>query len=107
MGSGLRCLRSSKRSCTDVHMKRYTVAQVRQQLANALDIAERGEPVSIERRGVTFELRRRVETRSSARSPKLFDVLDPSILEDDWHWSSPGEAMTLVMRPRRAKKKRG
>ena len=36
----------------NVHeMKRYTVAQVRERLASALDEVERGVPVVIERRG--------------------------------------------------------
>ena len=49
----------------NVRMKRYTVAQVRERLSEALDSAEAGKPVVIERRGVRF----RLEAARPARLP--------------------------------------
>jgi antitoxin (DNA-binding transcriptional repressor) of toxin-antitoxin stability system len=82
----------------NVHVKRYTVAQVRQRLAEALDLAEGGEPVVIERRGVQFRLTAvRSRRRTSRRS--LIEILDPAVMEGRWTWSwQPGG---LRFRPRR------
>jgi len=47
-------------------MKRYTVALVRERLAEALDEAERGEPLFIERKGIRVKLS--LDTRSRGGS---------------------------------------
>lgn len=69
--------------CTS--MKRYTVAQVREQLASALDDAERGEPIIIERRGVRFLLSVEKEARVRARQPR-FETIDPAVANGQWTW---------------------
>jgi hypothetical protein len=96
-------------SCTSVHMKTYSVANVRKQLAKALDLAESGESVAIERRGVLFELKRRDAHAASGRGRKLVDILDDVIADGDWHWTAPGPKMTMkkgaTRSPRKARRK--
>ena len=72
--------------------KRYTVAHVRERLSDALDEAERGEAVLIERRGVTYELRRAPVPAPRARRRKpMMEILDPAVAEGQWTWEwSPG-----------------
>jgi hypothetical protein len=74
-------------------MKSYLVSAVRERLSEALDEAERGIPVFIERKGVRYRLT--VEptagTRRSRRKPRI-EVLDPAILEGQWTWDwTPGQ----------------
>jgi antitoxin (DNA-binding transcriptional repressor) of toxin-antitoxin stability system len=68
--------------------KRYTVAQVRERLSDALDEAEKGVPVIIERRGVRFQL---VRADAKARRPRQraprIEVLDPTVVEGQWTWA--------------------
>lgn len=53
----------------------------RERLAEALDEAERGTPVAIERRGIRYRLTRELpKRRRSVRAPRL-DVLDQSVAE--------------------------
>jgi hypothetical protein len=67
-------------------MKRYTVAMVRERLADALDEAERGVPVCIERRGVRYrlEVERTKPRRKTQRA--LLTVLDKSLEDGQWTW---------------------
>lgn len=67
-------------------MKKYSVATVRERLSEALDQAEQGTPVFIERRGVTYELTVRKSRRKAAAKPQI-EVLDPSIVKSgNWAW---------------------
>ena len=69
-------------------MKKYSVAMVRERLSEALDQAEQGTPVFIERRGVTYELivRKPVHRKRKAAKPQI-EVLDPSIVKSgNWTW---------------------
>ena len=67
-------------------MKRYTVAMVRERLADALDEAERGVPVIIERRGVRYRLEvERTKPRRRAHRA-LLTVLDKSLEDGQWTW---------------------
>jgi antitoxin (DNA-binding transcriptional repressor) of toxin-antitoxin stability system len=68
-------------------MKRYTVAGLRERLAKALDEAEQGVPVIIERRGVRYRLV--VESADAPRKPRppQIDVLDPTIDGGNWTWT--------------------
>jgi antitoxin (DNA-binding transcriptional repressor) of toxin-antitoxin stability system len=70
-----------------MHMKRYTVAQVRERLAAALDEVERGVPVVIERRGVRYVLA--VEARKSrpARRQSVIETIDPAVADGQWTWT--------------------
>jgi antitoxin (DNA-binding transcriptional repressor) of toxin-antitoxin stability system len=62
---------------------------VRERLSDALDEAERGVPIIIERRGVRYSLSR-VDTeatpRRQRRAPRI-EVLDPAIADGQWTWS--------------------
>lgn len=67
-------------------MKRYTVAMVRERLADALDEAERGVPVLIERRGVRYRLEvERARPRRKTRRT-ILTVLDKSLEDGRWSW---------------------
>ena len=72
-------------------VKKYKVAMVRERLSQALDQAERGEPVFIERNGVTYRLS--VE-RPAARRPRIrrpgMEILDPAVAGGDWTWQPAG-----------------
>jgi hypothetical protein len=76
--------------------KRYTVVQARERLASALDEAERGVPVIIERRGVRYEL-----SLASAPKPRRgrravrIEVLDPAIDAGEWSWSWTSRSLTF------------
>jgi len=82
-------------------MKRYTVAQVRERLASALDEAERGVPVVIERRGVRYVIS--VESRKArpGRRKSIIETIDPAIAAGQWTWSWPTRALRS-QRPNRA-----
>lgn len=85
----------------NVHVKRYTVAQVRERLAEAFDSAERGVPVVIERRGVRFRLEAvRPRRRSSGHKP-LVESLDPAVESGRWSWTWKSGALSFTGRGRR------
>jgi hypothetical protein len=67
-------------------MKRYTVSQVRERLSEALDEAQKGVPVIIERKGVRYRLTvdKRTSTRK-ARQPHI-EILDPAVANGQWTW---------------------
>ena len=69
-------------------MRRYTVAAVRQRLAEALDEADRGVPVTIERRGVRYRLA--VEHMTARRKDRRtrIEILDPAVARGQWTWES-------------------
>jgi hypothetical protein len=81
-------------------MKTYRVGMVRERLAPALDQAERGEPVFIERRNVTYRLS--VEPRKSARrrAQPIIEVLDPVIASGQWTWNWEGGQLRVQTRRR-------
>lgn len=83
-------------------MKRFTVAQLRERLAEALNEAERGVPVAIERRGVRYLLRvERRRSRRRARRP-ILEILDPAVAAGDWLWSWNRNGVQFhARRPRR------
>jgi len=59
---------------------------VRARFAQTLDEAQRGEPVFIERKGVTYRLSVEKPT-TAAHSPKPYiDVLDPAVEARQWTW---------------------
>ena len=85
----------------NVHMKKFTVAMVRERLSDALDSALGGEPVFIERKGVTYRLSvESVKKPRSARKPRL-DVLDPGLLDGQWTWDWKDGEVRFQARKRR------
>lgn len=84
-------------------MKKYGVGFVRERLAEALDYADQGIPVIIERRGVQYRLSVDRPTPPLARTRKPYiEVLDPAIAQGEWAWEwAPGRL--ALKRPRRRK----
>lgn len=83
----------------NVHMKKYPVAVVRERLSEALDRAEQGEPVLIQRRGVTYELRvRRPPARRRKTAPQI-EVVDRALVTSgEWTWDWKDGALTFRAR---------
>lgn len=82
--------------------KRYTVAQVRERLSVALDEAERGDPVIIERRGVRYQLMLAPAAKPRrGKGMSRIEILDPSIDTGQWSWSWSGRALTFRARRKR------
>jgi antitoxin (DNA-binding transcriptional repressor) of toxin-antitoxin stability system len=79
--------------------RRYSVAQVRERLSAALDEAERGEPVIIERHGVRYQLTRvsAQSTRTRPRKPRI-EVLDAAVTDGQWTWDWTPQG--VAFRPR-------
>ena len=72
-------------------MKRYLVSTVRERLADALDEAQRGIPVIIERKGVRYRLTVEKTAPRPTRRQRRIDVLDPSVANAEWTWDwKPG-----------------
>lgn len=67
-------------------MKKYSVSMVRERLSEALDEAERGKPVFIERRGVTYELTVRQAAGRRKKTTPQIDILDRTIVDGNWTW---------------------
>ena len=70
----------------NVHMKKYSVSLVRERLSDALDQAERGEPVFIERRGVTYRLSLEPPATARRRRTPRIEIVDKSIEAGRWTW---------------------
>ena len=79
--------------------KRYTVSHVRERLSDALDEAERGVPVFIERHGKRFQLSLAPETprRTATRKPKI-EVLDAAVAAGLWTWEWTARGVKLRSR---------
>ena len=82
--------------CTS--MKRYTVAQVRERLAAALDEAERGVPVIIERKGVRFLLAVQSSKTRTARRPSIIETLDDAVASGQWTWDWTARGVRMKSR---------
>lgn len=67
-------------------MKRYTVALVRERLAEALDEADKGVPVVIERRGVRYTLAVERPKRKRKGRTRIVTVLDEAVRDGQWTW---------------------
>ena len=66
--------------------KRYTVAAVRQRLAEALDAADKGIPVFIERRGVRYRLSVETAVPRAVAGPPRITIIDPAVEDGQWSW---------------------
>ena len=81
-------------------MGKYSVSMVRERLAEALDDADRGKPVLIERRGVTYELTVRKTPIRKKKATRQFDILDRAIVEGHWTWDwEKGDLRLRTRRP--------
>lgn len=71
-------------------MKHMKVAEARARFGEILDEAEKGTPVTIERRGVVFRLVAEPAAPVMKRQP-LFAQVDSDVLSGQWTWKSgPG-----------------
>jgi antitoxin (DNA-binding transcriptional repressor) of toxin-antitoxin stability system len=86
-------------------MRRYTPAEVRTKLADALDQVEAGSPVVIERRGVRFQIVRVPDRRPKQKTARLLEILDPAVERGEWTWrpGKPGWRFSVPNRARRAR----
>jgi hypothetical protein len=72
-------------------MKRYSVSLVWERLADALDEAERGLTVIIERRGVLYRLSVDVPQKRRRSRPSRIAVIHSAIEQGQWSWTwTPG-----------------
>ena len=67
-------------------MKTYTVAMVRERLAEALDEAQQGQPVFIERRGVTYRISVETPAAPGRMRKRSIEILDPAVERGQWTW---------------------
>jgi hypothetical protein len=83
-------------------MKKYGVGVVRERLAEALDYADQGVPVVIERRGVRYRLSVERPARAKRRSRKPYlEILDPTIATGEWSWDWSGSGVQPTKAGRR------
>ena len=82
-------------------MKTYSVTMVRERLAEALDDAQAGHPVFIERRGVIYRLSVEPRTKTPRSGKRSIEVLDPAIERGSWTWEWPATGKDLRLRTRR------
>ena len=67
-------------------MKRYSVAVVRERLAEALNEVDRGVPVIIERRGVRYRLTREPLQPRKTAAPSVIEHADADVVTGQWSW---------------------
>ena len=86
----------------NVHpMKHYTVAVVRERLAEALNEADHGVPVIIERRGVRYRLTREPQFRARTAAKPAIREVDKGVLSGEWSWDWAPEGLALRPKARR------
>jgi hypothetical protein len=85
----------------NVRMRRYTAAQARSRLADALNQAEAGQPVVIERRGVRFQLTRVSPSPRPHRGRPLLEIVDPAVERGEWTWQLGRTGARFTARRRR------
>ena len=72
-------------------MKRYSVALVRERLAEALNEVDRGVPVIIERRGVRYRVTREPPQRQQTPRKSVIEHTDHQVAAGEWSWEwAPG-----------------
>ena len=79
-------------------MKPLKVAAARARFGEILDEAERGEAITIERRGVRFTLTAEREAPARVSRPALFESVDPEVLAGQWTWKPSKRGLTLSAR---------
>jgi antitoxin (DNA-binding transcriptional repressor) of toxin-antitoxin stability system len=87
-------------------MKKFTVAMVRERLSDALDSALSGEPVFIERKGVTYRLSVEYAKKPRKTRKPMIEVLDPAVLEGQWTWDWVDGQLPFRARSQSASRKR-
>jgi hypothetical protein len=83
-------------------MKRYTVSQARERLADVLDEAERNGSVVIERRDVQYVIRAKRAPRQPRAGRSVIEVLDPAVADGQWQWNWTAKGLRFGRRGRRS-----
>jgi len=83
--------------------KLYTVSQVRARLSDALDEADRGLGVFIERRGARYQLSLAPDQarRPAAKRQPRIDVVDAAVESGQWSWDLTASGLRFRGRKRR------
>jgi antitoxin (DNA-binding transcriptional repressor) of toxin-antitoxin stability system len=82
-------------------MKHMRVAEARARFGEILDEAEKGTPVTIERRGVVFRLVAEPLAPSAPKGKPLFDHVDTSVLSGQWTWTHGEGGLSFSKRGKR------
>jgi hypothetical protein len=82
-------------------MKKYSVALVRERLADALNEVDRGVPVVIERRGVRYRLTREAQPIVKTTRKPVIEQADADVLAGDWSWEWSAGGLQFAPRARR------
>jgi antitoxin (DNA-binding transcriptional repressor) of toxin-antitoxin stability system len=81
-------------------MKRYTVSQARERLADVLDEAERGGSVVIERRNVQYVIQAKRTPARDAPRQSVIETLDPAVDTGQWQWDWTARGVKFIRRRR-------
>jgi hypothetical protein len=84
-------------------MKRYSVAVVRERLAEALNEVDRGVPVIIERRGVRYRLTREPRQARKTSRKSVVEHVDRDVAAGEWSWEWAPGGLQFAPGPRRNK----
>lgn len=80
------------------HMK---VAEARARFGEMLDEAEKGTPVFIERRGVTFRLVAEPAAGPKGKPAPLFEFVHDDVESGQWTWTSGRKGLAFAARRKR------
>jgi hypothetical protein len=83
-------------------MKRYTVSQARERLADVLDEAEQNGGVVIERRDVQYVIRARRRARGARAGGSAIEIVDPTLADGQWGWKWTQGGVRFDARRRRS-----
>ena len=82
-------------------MKRYTISEARERLADVLNEAERAGSVVIERRDVQYVIRAEPKPRQRATKRSVIETLDPAVAAGQWEWKTAARGVRFSgRRPR-------
>ena len=81
-----------------VMAKRYTVAVFRERLSEALDLASKGDPVIVERKGIRYRLTVDAPARRPRARRSKIQILDPSVQAGTWTWEWKPEGLQFRRR---------
>ena len=83
-------------------MKRYTVAQARERLADVLNEAERNGSVVIERRDVQYVIKVKRTPRAAGSRRSIIETIDPAVTSGQWEWKADAGGVRFSGRRRRS-----
>ena len=87
-------------------MKRYSVALVRERLAEALNEVDRGVPVIIERRGVRYRLTREPPQKRQTARKSVIEHADQDVAAGEWSWEWAPGGLQFAPRAKAPRKRR-